>query len=75
MKVVNLYNEVTQESVQLSINNKDFKTLEYLQYVGGFKRFGISLYDEVKQNARQKKELLNFLNAIFSNHKLIESYF
>lgn len=75
MKVVNLYNEVTQESVQLSINNKDFKTLESLQYVGGFKRFGLSLHDEVKQGIRQKKEMLNFLNSVFSNHELIESYF
>ena len=75
MKIINLYNEVNKDSVQLTVSNKDFKTLESLQFVGGFKRFGISLYDEVNKAKRQKKEVLEFLNGIFANKELIKTYF
>jgi hypothetical protein len=75
MKIVNLYDEVTTESVQLRITNKDFKTLKRLECLGGFRRYGLTLYDEVKNAKRQRTELLNFLSGIFVNKSLIESYF
>lgn len=69
-KVVDLFNEVTKESLRLAVSNNDFKFLESLQYIGGFKRFGLSLYDDVKGSARQKTEMLNFLDEVFQNKNL-----
>lgn len=74
-KIVDLFNEVTLESTRLTVSNNDFKVLESLEYAGGFKRFGLSLYDNVKGSARQKTEMLNFLDGVFQNKDLVKTYF
>ena len=74
-KIVDLFNEVTKESIRLTVNNNDFEVLLSLQYIGGFKRFGLSLYDEVKGSARQKIEMINFLDEVFQSKGLVKTYF
>lgn len=76
MKVVDLMKEDgSNESVRLTVTSKDYKVLKSLEYIGGFKRFGIALYDDVHKGIRQKDELLNFLSGVFVNTELVESYF
>lgn len=75
-KIVDLFNEVTLKSTRLTVSNNDFKVLGSLNFLGGFKRFGLSLYDDVKGSTkRQKTEMLNFLDDVFQNKDLVKTYF
>lgn len=39
------------EPIKITIRDKDYKKIKHLQYSGGFKRFGIDLYED-KINGR-----------------------
>jgi ATP-dependent protease ClpP protease subunit len=75
MKIVDLYNEISTTTVRLAVTDKDYKVLERLKSLGGFKRFGLSIYDNSKTAQRQRTELLNFLSETFLNKPLIKTYF
>lgn len=69
MKTVDLYNEHNRENVRLTITDNNFKILEQLESIGGFKRFGLTVYDEGKHIKRGVNDLdimKAFLNTVFS---------
>lgn len=66
MKIVILTeNRPNTESVTLTVSNAVFKRLESIQYLGGFLRFNISLYDEPKYGKMDRKKLIGFLETVF----------
>lgn len=46
MKTIQIYNESNKTNTTLTVTNKEYNIVEGLQYLGGFKRFGMSIYDE-----------------------------
>ncbi len=64
------------QPVTAIVLRKHYRKLQELEHLGGFKRFGLSLYSDDEH--RQKPEIdkvLAFLQPVFANHALIESYF
>lgn len=77
MKHIQIYNEVTRETTNIIVGSKDYKIIKSLQYKGGFKRFGLDIYDEGKhiKQASPEKDIVNVFSDIFANKPLIESTF
>lgn len=40
------------ETLQINVTKKTYKDLKKLQYQGGFKRFGLSVYDDTPKKAK-----------------------
>lgn len=74
-KIIHIFNEVTLETSVITVSNKDYKTLQKLEFCGGFKRFGLSIYDEIKNLKTETNKLIQCLNDIFANKELIKTYF
>ena len=62
--IVQLYNDFTHETIKVGVTKKDFKILQQLEYVGGFRRFGLAVYDDVKTK-RNINITVDFLFDIF----------
>lgn len=72
MKTVHIFNEVDLSNAVLTVSKKQYKELERLEYLGGFKRFGLSVYDEGKHLVKShKNEIVDCLNKIFGNKSLL----
>jgi hypothetical protein len=76
MKVIQISdNTATSQMMQIAVTNKDYKTLEQLQYCGGFLRFNMSIYDEQKKRCKTDKDnLIPFLEKVFVNSSF-QDYF
>lgn len=48
MKTIDLYSESNSEIIRITTTNHNYNILQKLQYLGGFKRFGLDIYDEGK---------------------------
>jgi len=76
MKTIILVDNVKGDTkIKVDVSEKHYKTMEYLQTCGGFLRFNMEIYSESKKGKTDKSTLLPFLCDVFSNKKLIESYF
>lgn len=76
MKTVEIQNNVEKSPIEtIGVSEKDFKTLEVLQYAGGFLRFNMSISTEGGRGKTDKAKLLPFLHTVFMNKDLINSYF
>lgn len=76
MKTLQLQNNIEGAKVQeIPVSNKDFRTLEYLQYAGGFLRFNMCILSDEGKGKTNKEILLPFLYSVFLNKELINSYF
>lgn len=68
MKIIDLYNETTKVSCRRAVTENTYKMIKALQYLGGFKRFGLEIYDEGVHIVEKEYDLewvKVFLNDIF----------
>ena len=69
MKRIILYPEQNDLSIlKIIVRDKDYQNLKKMQYSGGFKRFGLSLYDDIKNGTYTKSDaeiLAKWLNNVF----------
>jgi hypothetical protein len=80
MKTLIIYNEITKDQYWLTVTNVQNKNIERLQNSGGFRRFGVTLYDEgnhLKAVKSPKSEIVETFTkpGMFRNKKLIQEYF
>lgn len=69
MKAIILTGEQTGLTpLKIIVRDKDVKELKSMQYSGGFKRFGIDIYDNVKkQKYTNYHKLSEWLKNVFPN--------
>lgn len=76
MKTIQIQNNTEGAKVEeMEVSNKDYKTLEQLEFAGGFRRFNMCILSEGSKGKTNKEKLLPVLNSIFLNKNLINSYF
>jgi len=70
MKMIQLTeNTANAKTLQISVSSKVFKTLEAIQYEGGYLSFHLTLVDDkVKTdiNSNDKTKLSEFLKSVFN---------
>ena len=75
MIVLNLYNEVSDKAVNVIVSNKQYSIVKDLQHAGGFRRFGMAIYDDKVKAQKETQKLIDFLCSVFDNKPLITKMF
>jgi hypothetical protein len=67
MKTIILHPEQNNlQTLKINVREKDYKKLKKLQYSGGFKRYGLSIYAEnIKGQYKDSEKLSEYLNKVF----------
>lgn len=73
---IDLFSAELKKELRINVNSKQLKQLETLSTLGGFKRFGLSIYDEGKHltaSNESKRHINTFLVGILLPGELREN--
>ena len=66
MNCIHLYNIKTKQITIINVTDGKLKELEKLQYIGGFKRFGLEIENDNVRGKKDLKRIETFINEIFT---------
>lgn len=76
MKTIIINEFSNKEEIKITVNQKHYLKIKFLQYVGGYLRFDITMCDAKSKEIETNTDIIvEFLCKTFENKPLIESYF